>query len=240
MSIYSYCFKLWPKARLLAIGGLSALLGVCFVSPAQAVVTGGVMLSGTALTNGGSFMKLTPPLSNPFGPPNSVGNNTFQDNNLYAFDEGQNILVPAPLAVDDLFGPAGAGVVPGNTVVASHYVFFDPGPSRSVVGRVMFDSDILGVISSTVNLGASDFLINTGVNYLNPALRGLESNDSVIILDSRTIEVRWTASTPGDYIRVLTQFSPGAENSVPEPLTATLGLMGLGLVGLKTRRRQSA
>jgi MYXO-CTERM domain-containing protein len=219
------------KKAVLSLACAGALTALCWTTPAQAIV-----LSGNVTSGPGTFMKLTAPLANPFGPANSVGDNTFQDPNLYAFDEGQNILIPGPLAVDDLFGPQGAGNIAGGTVVASHYVFFDPGPSTSVVGNVEFDSDILGVISSTGNLGASDFLINNGVNYLNPGLRGLEGGDTVTIDDSRHITVRWTASDPGDYIRVLTAFSPGGA-ATPEPVTAALGLMSLGALGLGVRRR---
>ncbi len=209
---------------------IAALLGP---SPASwATVTGGAITGGSVLANGGMFQKLTPPLNNPFGTPNSIGNDTFQDNNLYAFDEGQNILVTMEIMVDDLLGPDGAGVVPANSTVASHYIFFDPDLAESVVGTVTFDSDIYGVLFRDDTLGDSDFLINTGVNYLNPNLRGLEANqDAVTILDSRTIEVDFTASTPGDYIRVLTEFSPGA---VPEPASAAL--LGAGML-LATRIR---
>ena len=203
---------------------------------ADATVISGIVTGGSVQSNGGVFAKLTPPLTNPHGLPNSVGDDTFQDNNLYAFDEGQNIFVPTAIAVDDLFGPNGAGQVPANSIVASHYVFFDPDSLQTVTGTVTFDSDIYGVIFTTSNLADSDFLINTGVNYLNPGLRGLElSDDSVTILDSRTIHIDWEAGTPGDYIRVLTDFSPGA---VPEPMTAVvLVLGGLAVFGGRVRRQ---
>ena len=216
-----------------AAAGCSLLWGGATTS--WATVVGGGITGGSVLAKGGMFKKLTPPLGNPFGPPNSVGNNTFEDNNLYAFDEGQNIVVTQDVAVDDLFGPQGAGVVPANSTVASHYVFFDPAPSgEGVIGSVRFDSDIYGVISKTATLAASDFLINTGVNYLSPSLRGLEAGqDTVTIVDSRTIEVDWFAGTPGDYIRVLTDFSPGA---VPEPASAVV--FGAGVLAALGRRRR--
>jgi len=92
--------------------------------------------------------------------------------------------------------------------VASHYVFFDP-TNGTIDGTVDFDSDVLGIISTTNHLAASDYLANTGVNYLNPTLRGLEAGDSVTVSGVRQIRFDTSASTPGDYVRVLTVFSPG-------------------------------
>ena len=105
------------------------------------------------------------------------------------------------------------------------------------MGTVSFDSDIFGIITSTSNLAASDFLINTGVTYLNPTLRGLESGDSATITGLQTITVDWRAGTPGDYIRVLTDFSPGA---VPIPASVWLFGSGLfGIVGIARRKKAS-
>jgi hypothetical protein len=77
------------------------------------------------------------------------------------------------------------------------------------------------------------------VNYLNPSQRGLESGDSVTIsaTDPKTVDIDWTASTPGDYVRILTEFSPSA---VPEAETYAMMLAGLGLVGFAAARRKSA
>ncbi len=121
--------------------------------PAAASIISGSVTGGTALTAGGTFLKLTVPLPNLFGPPDSVGNDNFQSPDLFGFDEDQNILLTAPLTVD-----VGASSLPAGTVVASHYIFFDPGPSEHVIGTVDFDSDVLAIITSTVNLAASDFL----------------------------------------------------------------------------------
>jgi hypothetical protein len=198
-----------------------ALLIFTVSVPATATIIGGSVTGGTAQTAGGTFVKLTVPLSNPFGPPDSVGNDNFQSPNLFGFDEDQNIFLAAPLTVD-----VGTSPIPAGTTVASHYVFFDPGPSLHMIGTVEFDSDVLAIITSTATLAASDFLANTGVNYLNPGNRGLEAGDSVTISGPRQILFDTFASSPGDYVRVLTTFSP--EAAVPEP--GSVGLLGGGLL----------
>lgn len=199
-----------------------ALLIFSISIPATADIIGGVVAGGTALTAGGTFVKLTVPLSNPFGPPDSVGNDNFQSPNLFGFDEDQNILLAAPLTVD-----VGTSSIPAGTTVASHYIFFDPGPTEHVIGTVDFDSEVLGIITSTPALAASDFLANTGVNYLNPTNRGLEPGDSVTISGPQQILFDTVASSPGDYVRVLTAFSPGAA-AVPEP--RSVAMLGSGLM----------
>lgn len=217
-------------------GFAASLLALTLSIPAGATIISGTVTGGTAFTAGGVFVKLTVPLANPFGTPNSVGNDTFQSPNLYGFDEDQNILLAAPLVVD-----VGSSPIPVGTTVASHYIFFDPGPTQHVIGTVNFDSDVLAIITSTGNLAASDFLANTGVNYLNPGARGLEAGDSVTISGPRQILFDTFASSPGDYVRVLTEFSPSA-GTVPEP--GDLVLWGSGLaalaVGLSRRKRGSS
>jgi hypothetical protein len=195
---------------------------------ATADIIGGSVTGGTAQTACGVFVKLTVPLSNPFGPPNSVGNDNFQSPDLYGFDEDENIVLAAPLTVD-----VGASPIPAGTVVASHYIFFDPGPSEQVIGTVDFDSAVLAIITSTGTLAASDFLANTGVNYLNPANRGLEAGDSVTISGPDQILFDTFASSPGDYVRVLTAFSPGGASTTPvAPEPRSIVLLGTGLLAL--------
>jgi hypothetical protein len=95
---------------------------------------------------------------------------------LFAFNEDQNIVLAAPLVTD-----VGLNPIPIGTTVASHYVFFDPGPTQTMIGTVDFDAPVLAIITSTGTLLASDFLANTGVNYLNPGARGLEPGDSICV-----------------------------------------------------------
>lgn len=213
---------------------IAGLFTALLTGPVSATIIGGSVTGGTAFTAGGTFVKLTVPLANPFGPPNSVGNDTFQSSNLYGFDEDQNILLGAPLMIDVGSSPLTAGMI-----VASHYIFFDPNSTESIIGTVDFDSDVLGIVTSTNHLLSSDFLANTGVNYLNPSARGLEYGDFVTISGLRQIQFDTQASSPGDYVRVLTAFSPAA---VPEPETYGMLLVGLGLIGfmIRDRKQQTA
>ena len=203
----------------------SLVIMAAMTQNADAIILSGTLSGGSASTNGGTFQNIN-------GFSGSVGNNTFQNNNLYGFDEDQNILLGSALAAD-----VGMTSIAANTVVASHYIFFDPGPSRRAIGSVLFDAPILAIITSTGNLAASDFLINNSVTYLNPSLRGLESNDSVSINAGNLfqMDLDWRASTPGDYVRVITEASPGA-NAVPEPASMII-VRKRGLLGTAIRKK---
>jgi len=166
--------------------------------PAQAFVVDGEIIR----QNGnGTFVKLD--TDQPF----AVGNDTFDTDHLYAFDEDQNITLPLPIRVD--IGDED-GVIPQGTVVASHYVFFDS-LSGIHIGYVDFDSPILGVAAFQDTMAATDFLANTDVTYISMELRGLEDGDQVWIddADPNRLWVYWAGSSPGDYIRVFTTLSSG-------------------------------
>ena len=217
---------MWYRSFILSCAALA------LQSTAHAAVIGGGVTGGDSLDVGGLFVELDP--NSAF----TVGNNTFQDPNLYAFDEDQNIVIPSDIAVD-----IGTSPMEGE-VVASHYVFFDPLSTTSQMGFVDFDAPIFGVATSTANLAASDFLLNNSVTYLNPTLRGLESQDFVGIdpNDGNRLLVDWSASTPGDYVRVFTMESPTAADPnpsiIPLPASGALLLAGLGLVALRRPSRQ--
>ncbi|MEM6678759.1 MAG: hypothetical protein AAF675_12890 [Pseudomonadota bacterium] len=178
---------------------LLTCLWAALAPAASATVIGGDILRQR---DNGTFVKLDP--SEPF----VVGKDTFDDPNLYAFDEDQNIILDRTIRVD--IGGQG-GVIPAETVVASHYVFFD---SLAGVhyGYVDFDAPILGIAAFVDTMAATDFLANTAVRYVSTELRGLEPGDHVWIdeKDPQRLWVFWAGSSPGDYIRVFTARSAAA------------------------------
>lgn len=177
----------------------SLIITALIAGQAQATVIDGAI---TQQIGNGQFVKLT--TDTPF----AVGEDTFDDDNLYAFDEDQNITLEAPIRVD--IGGAD-GQIEAGTVVASHYVFFDSFDGVQI-GYVDFDAAILGVAAYQDTMAATDFLANTGVTYISPELRGLEPGDHVWV-DTKIPErlwVYWAGSSPGDYVRVFTERSIGA------------------------------
>lgn len=181
--------------------GLRLLVGAAFCAAYATSATAFVLDGKILRQNGaGAFVKLD--TQAPF----SVGADNFDDCNLYAFDEDQNITLEAPIRVD-IGGDA--GVIDAGMVVASHYVFFDS-LSGIHIGYVDFDAPILGVAAFQDTMGATDFLANTAVTYIGTELRGLEQGDQVWIDedDPFRLWVYWAGSSPGDYVRVFTQTSP--------------------------------
>ena len=181
--------------RILAVALCATVASV----PASATVIGG----GIERQNGnGRFVKLK--TDEPF----AVGYDTFDDENLYAFDEDQNILLEEAIRVD-IGGED--GLISAGTVVASHYVFFDS-LAGIHIGYVDFDAAILGIAAFQPTMAATDFLANTSVEYISPDLRGLETGDYVWVdrEDPHRLWVYWAGSSPGDYIRVFTAKSAGA------------------------------
>lgn len=174
---------------------LPLIFGVLAMAPAQGAVREGAILQQSGQ---GRFVILD--ASRPF----AVGNDNFDDDNLYAFDEAQMITLTRPLAVD--LGPAPDGVLPIGTELASHYVFFDSIDS-SHFAYVAFDAPILGVATRQATLASSDDLAGTAVRYLSPELRGLETGDEVWIdpENPERLFLLWAGSSPGDYIRVFTE-----------------------------------
>lgn len=176
------------------------LVSLLLASPTHAFILGGGIIRESG---SGSFIKLDP--TDGF----VVGADTFNTDDLYGFDEDQNITLIEPIAVD--IGGCVNGHIAAGTTVASHYVFFDSVDGVQQ-GFVDFDAPVLGIAAFQETMAATDFLANTDVTYISLQLRGLERGDEVWIdpyLPTR-LWVRWAGSSPGDYIRVFTAESPAA------------------------------
>ena len=169
------------------------------------------------------------------------------DGILLGWDEVQNFTLTEDLRVDRVADPSAPFVTPigsdyliqAGTIVASHYFQWDPiaGGSNRVDATIDFDSEIFAFITSDQNLFDSDaFLGLPSVDYADFGLRGLEAGDTTNF-SGPSVDISWSASSPGDWTRVITAYSPqGNQNVVPEP--ATMILFGSGLLGLVQRKRK--
>lgn len=193
------------------------ILWLGLVGATQASVVSGSVTLGT-----GSFVELDPTV------PFAVGEDQQNTDSLYAFDEQQDFLLTRDLRV------SGNAVISAGTRVASHFVFFDPLTWSHQAGSVTLSERVIGVLTSTWLLDWTDFLAAPTVDYRTPYLRGIENPD-VVTFSGNTVYVDWIASTPGDYIRVLTEVAP-----VPLPGTAALMLGGLAGLAAMRRRRKAA
>ena len=150
----------------------------------------GAVTGGSAATAGGVFSQLCEPI----GP---IGNNNLQANDLFVFEEAQNVVLAQAVSLDN---PA-MSTIPAGTEISSYYVAFDPASSRDIIGSITFPDQILGIASTISNLNDSDYLGNSSANYLNPSLRGLEAGD-LATFSGNQLTVNFDADNPGDYIRV--------------------------------------
>lgn len=210
-------------------------IGLLVLSPtARAVILTGEVLAGSSFAKGGRFVELTETDGL------SIGADTFDDHNLYAFNERQNVFSDEVIEVD-----IGRNIA-AEELVASHYVAYDP-VRANIKARVIFDAPIIGIATSTANLAASDFLMNSSVNYLNPSARGLEGRDWIRIDpdNAAALVLMLHATSPGDFIRVFTERSRVAEvrgiaENTAIPVPPAIAALGTGLLAfglLKGRAR---
>lgn len=177
------------------LGSASPSLSYNICEPQDETLSGAVT-GGSAAAAGGTFSQLCEPI----GP---VGNNNLQANDLFVFEEMQNVVLAEPLALDDSLTES----IPAGIEVSSYYVAFDPSTNRDIVGTIDFPGKILGMATSISTLNSSDFLGNASAIYLNPSLRGLEGGD-VATYSGTTLSVNFDADSPGDYIRVFVAVEP--------------------------------
>ncbi len=183
-------------------------------------------------------------------PPNPVAPNP-NDGILLAWDEVQNYTLTQDLQVDRVFDEtasfidsdgSGGFIIQTGTVISSHYLQWDPGNGSELLveATVDLDSQIFAFITNTGKLSDSDFIGLPGLDYNDFGLRGLEGTDTTNF-NGNSVDIRWSAQSPGDWTRLITAFSPGGSNggvnNIPEP--EILFLFGLGLLAINFARRQS-
>jgi hypothetical protein len=200
-----------PTAKSPLFSAIAMMASIAMQGTVNAAVVSGTVTSSTCVP--ACTFEL-------IAPPSQVGNDNQDTQRLFAFDEQQDVLLTGDLILDDT--TIGTG-----TRISSHYVFLDPASTtvqRNVVGSVTFDALILGVASTTGAMLGSDYLGSPTTTYNSPELRGLETTEDSYSFSGNTLNVDLWASTPGDYIRVITV------SAVPIPAAAWL--FGSGLLGL--------
>ena len=179
-------------------------------------------------------------------PPNPVLPDP-NDGILLAWDEMQNVKLTEDLRVDRVFDTSVDFIevdgtdflIKAGTVVSSHYIQWDPGNNSlsTVSATINLDSQVFAFITADQNLFDSDAVLGLPwLDYNDFRYRGLEYND-ITTFSGENTDIRWQASSPGDWARLITAYSPGA--TVPEP--STLLLLGAGIAGLgfATRRKKA-
>jgi hypothetical protein len=166
-----------------------------------AAATLGFALAATsaaaAITNvGGAAVQLVPA-------PASVVLSAIQSNlDIFTFNE-PCVVLQSDLTVDHGFIPAGTGV-------KAHFIHSDPLMASALNGTVQFANPILGVISTSAGLDASDPILgkNPQVTYPAPGAetnRGLEGGDAyVLAFGGMGISVAFQTPTYSDQLRVIT------------------------------------
>lgn len=199
---------------------------------AQATITG----YSTCLGAVGCEVTATPPNPVVQNPNNGI---------LLGWNELQNVTLTSDLRVDRVFDqnasfvevdPGGGFIIKAGTIVSSHYFQWDPGngSSATVSATLDFDSQIFAFITADQKLFDSDAALGLPtLDYSDFGLRGLEAGDTTDF-NGPSVDVNWTASSPGDWTRLITAFSPTA---VPSPATAAILAFGLVALALQRRRR---
>jgi hypothetical protein len=174
-------------------------------------------------------------------PPTVLGPNPMDSDVVYAFYEQQNVVLDQALRVD-------GGWIELGTRVSSHYVLYDPSQRTRRSITITFDSPILGVMSSHKRLRRSDWIGAEGVEYRRFRHRWYEWRDAYrISADGYSITLRLRASSPGDYLRVVTAGRtvtppppppPPEPPAVPEPGAALLFGAGAWLVRTLSRQQE--
>jgi hypothetical protein len=206
--------------------------------------------AGIVSVSGATELVLNPPTS-------FIANTWESDTSIRVFAELTGVALSQPISIDisatgqansnALLSPA---VLPIGTQVESYYVHYDPVGTTNIVnqsGSLTFDSNVIGILIGTVNgtsVNSSDpnsltlstpFLGRPGFAYSDQITEFYNMSDSITLsADRRTVSYFFTAQILGDSIRIVT-----APSSVPEPMSMTLVLSGLGCIFLRRSQRRS-
>ena len=130
------------------------------------------------------------------------------DTHIPAFDENQCITLTNDLVTDQ-------GVIPAGTEVSCHIARFDPAnPPITLEGGIRFDAPILGVISTSADLNASDDPCGLDTTtYCQEAFRGLEPTqaDAYQRAGECGLKVRMEVTEHQDQVRIITECCPEGE-----------------------------
>ncbi len=116
----------------------------------------------------------------------------------------------------------------------SYLLMFDPvngSANTNVKATVTFAGTVASMFTSKTTLAGSSIYQKAGVTYDWKNASGLEPRNT-LVASGTSVTLNWTASSPGDYVRVLTV------SAVPEPETYAMLLAGLGIMGTVIRRKQ--
>lgn len=195
----------------------------------------GLALSALALS-GGSALAQTAPY-NPLGNIGINGAGPLPGNFMQYTGQGGTVLGTGDIDITKTFWLYEKRGTYSGQSVDSWLVFWDPAPPGSprAHGTVSWDQSILNVFSTRNDLmttGALGFE-RAGYTYNYTTYVGIEASqgDSVSFL-GKTMTLDFTASDPGDYVRVFT--------AVPEPGTYAQLAAGLWVIGWMARRRLRA
>lgn len=194
--------------------------------PRRAVTAGALALLG-AISVGGvarAWIAAVQPAAVLFTPPSVLpGNPSAPD--IWAFNERQDVILPAPILLD--VQPLNPGVhvpadlnpvwIPAGTCVSSHYLHYEDAVLSTATGGARFVRPILGVAVRQATLDATNFLGRPAVTYPTAAncnaVAGVDCGMELLPqdelrVDANRVQVRFDAQTPGDRIRVVTAGDP--------------------------------
>ena len=192
----------------------------------------GLALSALALSGGSAFAQAAP--YNPLGDIGINGAAPLPGNFVQYTGQGGTLLGTGDIDITKTFWLYEKRGAYNGQSVDSWLVFWDPAPPGMprAHGTVSWEQNILNIFSTRNDLIATGALgfERAGYTYNYTTYVGLEgSQGDYASFLGKTMTLDFTASDPGDYVRVFT--------AVPEPGTYAQLAAGLWVLGWMARRR---